>query len=1194
MTGLRRQSFMYLTLLGVLIWSGPAAAAQSATGGIRGVVTDASGAALPGAGVTARNVATGVESKTTATGEGLYAIPRILPGTYQVAIEVRGFKRAEVTDVEVSVGKDSVVDAQLEPGAISEVVTVTGGSEALVEKDTVQISTTFQERKVRELPVNIPGQGLDRIALLVPGVTIGFSNVNSNGALLSANGNRARSNNFTIDGVDNNDLSIGGPNYFVRNPDLVGEYQVITNNFSAEYGRNQGAIVNIVSRSGTNEYHGTVGWDHLDRKNWDALTNLERRSGQKDPAPNLDNIFTYSVGGPVIKNRVFFFTTGYFRRNPGLLDLRTTSLAPTPEGIQALKAAFPGNAAVQYYADYSAFAVPLGNPQIRPDVPASTATIGNLKVPVAAARRVVPIGNNTDEYTARGDANLGEKHRLWGRFFWQDSPGGDALAVVGGFTGDQPQQSKQIGGGWTYTISNRLVNEFRFNYSKLFVLFGGGTSGGKAQIPAVEEIDKALANMVLQFTADNGATLLGVGPATNLPQGRSVEAFQFNDTASLTLATHQMRFGIDIRKLRNNAPFLPNVNGAFTFANSQQFAANTPDSLQVALGPATLSYDEVDQFYFFQDDWRIRPNLTLNLGVRYENTGQPINLLNDITVERESDPAQAFWRQSLPLEARVNPRLPTDNNNWAPRLGFVYSPSFKQGLLGALLGEGKTTIRGGYGVAYDAAFYNLLLNISTAAPLVFLTSAQLGVPDAAPTGDKVRAAAVASGSIRFNAFDPRLFNRTTINADFRSPYSQQWSFGFQREVFRDSVIEARYVGTKSTGLFQTINANPLVGNLINGFAGPLYYDQAAGQATRQNFRGFARLFPGVTPVTSPNDPNTPDNEAAANGRLYPSGVARERINGAASIYHGLQTRFDSRLGRQVTYGVTYTWSHAIDNTSEVFAANGGNSVAVSQNVLNLTSDERGNSGFDVRHAFTANFIWDLPFMREQKGIIGRLVGGWQFNGILRVQSGRPFTPTHTSTARNPYEDSAYMAAFFGSQSHFRPFNGNTGAAPNTVAISDVDACVFYALCGRTQNVAGVANNTPIFVASPTGYYLMSDLNRGGVRTPVSPNDVRWVINGPGAAARYGTPFGDVGRNTEVGDRLETVDLSLFKTFRITERVNFQYRLQLQNAFNHPNFGIPNSINLDNRFFYNFEENDGSLFLPNNGRRTIIMGLRVNF
>jgi hypothetical protein len=190
--------------------------------------------------------------------------------------------------------------------------------------------------------------------------------------------------------------------------------------------------------------------------------------------------------------------------------------------------------------------------------------------------------------------------------------------------------------------------------------------------------------------------------------------------------------------------------------------------------------------------------------VRYENTGQPINLLNDITVKRESDPAQAFWRQSLPLEARINPRIPTDKNNWAPRLGFVYSPSFKQGFLGSLFGEGKTTVRGGYGIAYDAAFYNLLLNISTAAPTVFLTSAQLGVPDAVPTGDKVRAAAVASGSIRFNAFDPRLFNRTTINADFRSPYSQQWSLGIQRELFRDSVFEARYVGTKGTGLFQTI------------------------------------------------------------------------------------------------------------------------------------------------------------------------------------------------------------------------------------------------------------------------------------------------------------------------------------------------------------------------------------------------------
>ena len=208
----------------------------------------------------AKNLATGCGIEDDGDWRGAYSIPRILPGIYTVVVEASGFKKSEVTDIEVSIGKDAVMDFKLEPAPSPEVVTVAGGSEALVEKDTVQISTTFGQKKVQELPIDIPGTGgLDRVALLAPGVTVGFGNVNGNGVTLSANGQRARSNNFTIDGVDNNDLSIGGPDYFVRNPDVVSEYQVITNNFSAEYGRNQGAVINIVSRSGTNGYHGSVG-----------------------------------------------------------------------------------------------------------------------------------------------------------------------------------------------------------------------------------------------------------------------------------------------------------------------------------------------------------------------------------------------------------------------------------------------------------------------------------------------------------------------------------------------------------------------------------------------------------------------------------------------------------------------------------------------------------------------------------------------------------------------------------------------------------------------------------------------------------------------------------------------------------------------------------------------------------------------
>lgn len=1166
------------------------ALAQSATGGIRGAVTDSTGAALPSATVVAKNLATGVETKTTTTGEGVYSIPRILPGLYTVVVEVSGFKKSEVREVEVSVGKDAVVDVKLETGAISEVVTVAGGSEALVEKDTVQISATFSQRKIEDLPVNQPGGGLDRIALLTPGVNTGIgANVNANGTQLSANGQRTRSNNFTIDGVDNNDLSIGGPNYFVRNSDTVAEYQVITNNFSAEYGRNQGAIVNIVSKSGGNQFHGTLGWDHLDRKNFDSLTNIERRGGtQKDPAPNLDNIFTYSVGGPVIKNKVFFFTTGYFRRNPGVADLRTTGLAPTTASIQALKSAFPNNAAIQYYADFSALNLPLGNPIVRPDFIASlqgkplpSVTIGSTVVEMAQVQRLVSRSARQDEYTARGDANLTDKHRVWGRYFWQDSPGVNVGVDVRGWTYDQPSQSKQIGGGWNWTMGARINNEFRFNYSRLFVLFGGGTTGGKGQIPHPDDIDKAHALLTPNFTV-GGLSLLTVGPATNLPQGRTVEAYQYTDNVVWTTGNHQVKFGGDFRQLKNIAPFLPNVNGSYRFDNTTQLQNNTPANLTVALGPATLSYDELDQFYYFQDDWRIRPNLTLNLGLRYEYTGQPINLLNDVTLLRESIPTEAFWRQNLPIEARTNPRIPADGNNWAPRVGFVYSPRRDSGLMGKLFGSDKTTVRGGFGIAYDATFYNLMLNISTAAPTVFLTDlngANAAVPNASPTGDKVRAAAVASGAIAFNTFDPRLLNRTTINSRMRSPYSQQWSFGIQRELWRNNVFEARYVGTHGVGLFQSINSNPFIGNLVNGFPRS-YHDPATNTVKAINFPSFKSLLPsGATPLACADVAGTRDNEGACNGRILPFGQARERINGAQNIYHSLQMRYDGRLRSQWTYGLTYTWSKNLDNSSEVFSFADGNSVAVSQNPLGLTGIERGRSGFDAPHVFTGSFIWDLPFMREQKGILGRMVGGWQFNGIVRVQSGTHFTPTQLLN-RNPYEDTGFLGTFFG-VSQFRPFAGNPKAPKGSVAISDIDACIFYNFCGSQ-------GGNPILNPSSTGYYLMSALNATPrTFTPVSPNDVQFIINGPGSAMRFGTPFGTLSRNTESGDRTEAFDFGVFKTFRVTERVNFQYRLEMFNAFNHPVFGIPNSISVDNRNFYNFQENSG-------GRRTISMSLRVQF
>src|SRR6185295_2798249 len=276
----------------ILVFSAIAAMAQATTGSLRGTVMDASGALVAGASVTAKNEATSVESKTTSSAEGSYEIPNLLPGSYAVTVEAPAFKRSINTGVTVRIGIVNPLDVRLEAGDVSETVTVTGGSEEVVQRDQSQISTTIETRKVQDLPSNGAGNGLDTLALLAPGIIANNSGgVNTNGTGFSVNGNRARSNNFQIDGSDNNDLSVSGPALFIDAQDAVGEVQIITNNFSAQYGRNQGAIINYVTKSGTNQFHGSLFEFHRDAKNFNSLDNIEKRSGQTAPNQNIYNAF---------------------------------------------------------------------------------------------------------------------------------------------------------------------------------------------------------------------------------------------------------------------------------------------------------------------------------------------------------------------------------------------------------------------------------------------------------------------------------------------------------------------------------------------------------------------------------------------------------------------------------------------------------------------------------------------------------------------------------------------------------------------------------------------------------------------------------------------------------------------------------------------------------------------------------------
>lgn len=460
-----------------------------------------------------------------------------------------------------------------------------------------------------------------------------------------------------------------------------------------------------------------------------------------------------------------------------------------------------------------------------------------------------------------------------------------------------------------------------------------------------------------------------------------------------------------------------------------------------------------------------------------------------------------------------------------------------------------------------------MLNASTSAPVVFLNTTTNPAPPAAPlfpvpadfTGAGVQAFAASHNIVAVNTFDPRLISQTGFAPSFDSPYAEQWSFGIQREISRNNVFEVRYVGTHGVGLFETLNGNPRIDRLVNGFS--------LGGIT---FPGFPNLVPaGVTPVTCVNNPATLDNEAACQGRVLAGhGLIRNRENTASSIYHSLQSRLDSRLYNQLTLGMSYTFSKALDNASEVFSAV---ESAGPQNPFDR-ADERSYSGFDRRHNLAMNWVWDIPFYKEQHGVIGHLLGGWQINGIYQVGSGQRFTPSqfcNFACVGVGYGDPTWDGGFLGLDS-LRPFLSNLKAPRNSVGISQVDAAFIF---GSD-------------ILDPNGFYSFNDLNNG-ITTVITKDKVRYIYNGPGSAKIFGSPYGNTPRGFETGPINNNINLGLFKNVKIKERLRLQLRLEAFNAFNHPNGGGAPDIFVEDNIF-----NDVGEITYN--RRIVQIGAKIIF
>ena len=1221
---LARRSTEMLVLASILLLTAVAAMSQATTGSLKGTVTDTNGALVAGATVTIKNQATGSVATSSASGDGAFEATNLLPGAYTVTVEASGFKRSVSTGVNVKVGIINPIEVKLEPGSVSETITITANTEEIIQRDQSQISSTIDARRIVDLPSNGAGNGIDTLALLIPGVVANRSGgTNTNGTGLSVNGNRGRSNNFQIDGSDNNDLSVAGPALFVDFQDAVQEFQVITNNFSAQYGRNQGAVVNIVTKGGANDFHGSLFESHRDAFHLNSLNNKERASGQLQPDRDLYNAFGGTVGGPVYlprfgeggksiwkgTNKLFFFIAYQGIRNPGTTTGFSTSITPLASELPRLAAAFPGNAVISTIAQFSPFAIPGAIPNTQtPGTPVPTQF--NLSAPTGCARaiavtatpvagcgpyttfinpatgapfltggafdtmnfgtatapllfqaaqpqRTLPNGFTENYYSYRFDVHPTGKDIITFRWLNQKSAAINGVGTFSaGITGNVPAGSRNIGGTWTRQISNRLVNEARVNYQRINVEFGGGCATGKPScIPNPADIGLALANVTFPVAlgiTKTGSAMNTIGPATNLPQGRIGTVYQYADNLTMTHGRHSFIFGGEYKSLTELSPFLPSFNGAYTFNSLTRIQNNAPSAVSITLGNPTLLFPEKDQYYFVQDDFKLRPNLTLNLGLRYEYTGQPLNALHDQSVARESSAATALFNPALPLSTRTVPLIPADKNNFAPRFGFAWSPHFENGILHKLAGNDATVIRGGFSIAYDATFYNILTNVQGNAPFsaaltvpvssLPATGSTAGLP-ANPIGETVRATAAAQGILPKGVLNPIYLTQTTVTPDFHSPYSEQFSLGVQRQLGRNSVFEARYVGTHGVSLFQNLNANFFIGPLVNGFN--LSKNLATGAISNVatcvgqanpcvSFPSFAsQLPPGTVAQVCPDNPATLDLENACNNRLLRQGSLTTRSNTSQSIYHSLQMRYNGRfLKNSLNLGLSYTWSKTIDDSSEIFSETDILSASA-QNPFCINRCERALSALNRPQALSANFIYDVPFFKKQEGLVGHVLGGWQLNGTYILTSGAAFTPGQTFNGSNYGVGNAYLT------SGDRPFVTNPAANPTTVGISQIDALFLFGV--------------PITNAS--GFYSLNQLQGPGNVVSVTPADVHFVFNGPGAAKVFGTPFGNSARNSMVGPIFNSMNLSIFKNIKIGERMTFQLRGEAFNALNHPNPGF---------------------------------------
>ncbi len=928
-------SFSIALLLSLFLVS--SSTAQTHRASIRGTISDATEKPVSGVTINLTRQGTNAIRAVQSDSDGRYVIAQLPPGSYRLQVESAGYKR-HTQSVELLVNQEQRIDVALAVGELSEEVVVVDEARGagLLKKDSASLGTVIENRQVEGLPLD--GRNFFELSLLVPGAVPaaqGSAGSVRGDFAFSVNGAREDSNNFLLDGVYNVDPKLN--TFGVRPPvDAIREFETLTSTYDAAFGRSAGAQINVVLKSGTNAFSGSLYEFHrngaLDARNYFAPAD--------EPAPKyIRNQFGFTFGGPLVRNRTFFFADYEGTRSRDGIT-RVTNVPTLGERAGDFS--------------QSLFGVPL-DPFTRPPFPDGVipperlSTVGRaIAALYPTPSRSTPFQNfvssptqrdRNDHFDVRVDHSLGDASTLVFRYSFGDRQlrepfTGPTFAVVPGYGDDITRRSQNAMIGETHVFSPAFVNDLRFAFGR--VAFGvrqenQGTSVNR-QV-GLPEISSNSRDFGLSFITVTGFSPLG--HEGNNPQNSVANTFQFLDTATYARGSHLLKFGADIRAVQQNAFRDVESRGRLQFSPFAQISVNALADLLLGF-PLVTGGARVDNpqhlrtesyNFFLNDSIRLTPRFTLSAGLRYEYNSPAVDAADRANVY---DPAT---RTLVPVGTLGIPRsgYGADKNNFAPRVGMAWT-------LGA---EGETVLRAGYGVYYDqsplapgeALYFN--------APY-FDFNLFFSIPGLPLTLDNP-----------FPSFFPfRLPDSAlAIQRDLRTPYMQHWNANVQQQLGRNRVLEVAYVGSKGTKLLSArdINQPP----------------------------------PSVLPPGLPFVPRPVPQFDDIN-------ILESR---ASSSYHSLQARFEQRLDFGLGLLGSYTWAKSIDDASSFFTSAGDPNFP--QNSYDLRA-ERARSNFDVRHRLSVSFAYDLPFGEgraylSDRGWLSTVLSGWQSFGIVTLQTGRPFT-----------------------------------------------------------------------------------------------------------------------------------------------------------------------------------------------------------